>query len=106
PVMITYCTVCRTGRAFTPVVDGKPENFRLMGMDHFNAMFQDASTGSWWRQVNGEAVAGPKTGSKLNEYTTTQMKLGFWLEQYPNSWILQTDSTFDSQYKTMKNYDE
>ncbi|RYG05925.1 MAG: DUF3179 domain-containing protein, partial [Chitinophagaceae bacterium] len=40
PVMITYCTVCRTGRVFDPTVDGKIEKFRLVGMDHFNAMFE------------------------------------------------------------------
>ncbi|MEO6132875.1 MAG: DUF3179 domain-containing (seleno)protein, partial [Saprospiraceae bacterium] len=39
PIMITYCTVCRTGRVFEPVVNGKEEIFRLVGMDHFNAMF-------------------------------------------------------------------
>jgi hypothetical protein len=51
PVMITYCTVCRTGRVYSPVVQGKPETFRLVGMDHFNAMFEDATTNSWWRQA-------------------------------------------------------
>src|SRR5262245_41837364 len=29
PVMVTYCTVCRTGRVFSPFVDGKEETFRL-----------------------------------------------------------------------------
>jgi hypothetical protein len=58
-VMVTYCTVCRTGRAFEPVVNGAREHFRLVGMDHFNAMFEDSATGSWWRQVNGECIAGP-----------------------------------------------
>jgi hypothetical protein len=58
PILITYCTVCRTGRVFEPIVDGKVEEFRLVGMDHFNAMFEDKTSGSWWRQVNGEAVAG------------------------------------------------
>ena len=32
-VMITYCTVCRSGRVFSPVVNGKIETFRLVGMD-------------------------------------------------------------------------
>jgi hypothetical protein len=44
PVMVTYCTVCRTGRVFSPMVNGKPETFRLVGMDHFNAMFEDSTT--------------------------------------------------------------
>jgi hypothetical protein len=48
PVIVTYCTVCRTGRVFEPFVNGKYESFRLVGMDHFNAMFEDATTKSWW----------------------------------------------------------
>src|ERR1700722_16525257 len=44
PVMITYCTVCRTGRVYSPFVNGKRESFTLVGMDHFNAMFEDAAT--------------------------------------------------------------
>ena len=49
------------------MVDGHPEQFRLVGMDHFNAMFEDSSTKSWWRQVNGEAVIGPNKGKQLRE---------------------------------------
>ncbi|MFX5562960.1 DUF3179 domain-containing (seleno)protein, partial [Acinetobacter baumannii] len=44
PIIATYCTVCRTGRIFSSTVDGVPEKFRLVGMDHFNAMFEDART--------------------------------------------------------------
>jgi len=65
-IMVTYCTVCRTGRVFEPLIEGKPEEFRLVGMDHFNAMFEDKSTGSWWRQVSGKAVAGPLKGKVLH----------------------------------------
>src|SRR5690349_5076946 len=41
PLIVTYCNVCRTGRVFEPIVKGKHEKFRLVGMDHFNAMFED-----------------------------------------------------------------
>ncbi len=40
-LIVTYCSVCRTGRVFEPIVKGKHETFRLVGMDHFNAMFED-----------------------------------------------------------------
>lgn len=53
PVFVTYCSVCRTGRVFSPIVHGQVETFRLVGMDHFNAMFEDATTRSWWRQATG-----------------------------------------------------
>ncbi len=81
-VMVTYCTVCRTGRVFSPTVNGKPETFRLVGMDHFNAMFEDATTQSWWRQATGEAVAGPLKGSSLPELPSSQTSLHEWLDLY------------------------
>jgi len=105
PVIITYCTVCRTGRAYSPVVDGKQEDFRLVGMDHFNAMFEDQSTDSWWRQVSGEAIAGPQKGKRLNEIPSKQLTLSAWLRANPNSLILQPDSNFKEQYDGLKGFD-
>jgi hypothetical protein len=106
PVMVTYCTVCRTGRIFSPDVDGKAENFRLVGMDHFNAMFEDESTKSWWRQVSGEAITGPSKGRKLDEIFSEQMSLRSWLEQYPMSEIMQPDSLFQKDYDDLKGFDK
>src|SRR5665213_1716150 len=91
PVMVTYCTVCRTGRAFSPFVNGKMESFRLVGMDHFNAMFEDATTKSWWQQATGKAIAGPLKGTALREIVSKQLTLESWLREYPNSYILQPD---------------
>ena len=105
-IMVTYCTVCRTGRVFSPKVDDKLENFRLVGMDHFNAMFEDSATKSWWRQVNGEAVVGPLKGETLTEIPSEQMRLSAWIDQHPNTWIMQEDSVFKEKYEGMKNYDE
>lgn len=106
PVMVTYCTVCRTGRVFSPVVNGKMEDFRLVGMDHFNAMFEDATTKSWWRQVSGEAIAGPLKGTSLKEFPARQMTLAAWLRQYPSSTVLQPDTAFNEEYKGLANYDK
>ncbi len=106
PVMITYCTVCRTGRAFSPFVNGKMESFRLVGMDHFNAMFEDATTKSWWQQATGIAVAGPLKGKALNELPSKQLTLDVWLRQYPNSLIMQPDTSFNKDYKDLADYDK
>jgi hypothetical protein len=105
PVMVTYCTVCRTGRVFQPMVNGKPETFRLVGMDHFNAMFEDAKTGSWWRQANGEAIAGKLKGDTLPEVFSEQMTLKQWLSLHPNSLVMQPDTTFNERYSKMANYE-
>jgi hypothetical protein len=98
PVLVSYCTVCRTGRVFSPVVAGRVERFRLVGMDRFNAMLEDASTGSWWRQANGEAVAGPRRGTLLGELPSRQVTLGTWLALYPHSRVMQADSAFLDEY--------
>lgn len=105
PVIVTYCTVCRTGRVFEPVVNGKPEKFRLVGMDHFNAMFEDETTKSWWRQVNGEAITGKLKGQQLPEFFSTQTSLAKWLELNPTSLIMQADSTFIKSYDTTLKYE-
>lgn len=106
PVMITYCTVCRTGRVYRPFVDGKPETFRLVGMDHFNAMFEDHTTKSWWYQATGNAVAGPLKGKSLEELQSKQTTLGTWLNQYPNSLIMQPDTIFNKDYQDLAQFDK
>jgi hypothetical protein len=105
-VMITYCTVCRTGRIFSPFVKGKFEKFRLVGMDHFNAMFEDAETKSWWRQATGIAVAGPLKGTALREIRSEQMTLAAWMRKYPNTLIMQPDPLFAKRYKGLEGFDD
>jgi len=105
PVMVTYCTVCRTGRVFEPIVNGHTENFRLVGMDHYNAMFEDHTTKSWWRQATGEAIAGPLAGSTLPEFPAIQSSLEAWLELYPYSLIMQPDSNFREIYDSLSDYE-
>ena len=98
PVLVSYCTVCRTGRVFSPVVAGRPETFRLVGMDHFNAMLEDRTTGSWWRQANGEAITGPRKGETLTELPRQQVTLSQWLALHPASLVMQGDPAFADEY--------
>jgi Protein of unknown function (DUF3179) len=98
PVLVSFCTVCRTGRVFSPVVDGRSETFRLVGMDHFNAMFEDRTTGSWWRQANGEAIIGPSKGKALAEIPSQQVTLAQWLALHPKSLVMQPDTAMRDRY--------
>jgi hypothetical protein len=105
PLMVTYCTVCRTGRVYSPEVNGHFETFRLVGMDHFNAMFEDNGTKSWWRQATGEAVAGPLKGQSLREIPSEQTSLGTWLKWHPQSLVMQRDPAFHEEYDSLDTYD-
>lgn len=105
PIMVSFCTVCRTGRVFSPSIQGRVETFRLVGMDHFNAMFEDKSTRSWWRQATGEAVAGPRRGQTLAELPSLQVTLSQWLALHPTSLIMQADSALRDKYGTSFDYE-
>ena len=106
PIMVTYCTVCRTGRVYSPIVNGKVETFRLVGMDHFNAMFEDATTKSWWRQSNGLCIAGPLRGYQLEEIKSTQLTLSAWERAHNNTLVLQPDEKFKDKFEKMDTYDK
>ncbi len=105
-ILVTYCTVCRSGRVYDPNIDGEKALFTLIGMDTYNALFRDNATGSWWRQVTGECVAGPKQGSTLEEILSEQLTLAAWEQKHPDTKILQPDSAFKNEYKGLKEYDE
>ncbi len=64
-ILVTYCTMCHTGRVYVPIVGGAVERFRLVGASYFNAVFEDVTTGSWWYQATGECVIGPRKGMEL-----------------------------------------
>ena len=98
PVLVSYCTVCRTGRVFRPTVNGTAETFRLVGMDHFNAMFEDRTTRSWWRQANGQAIIGPRKGVAMPELPSVQVALKQWIRLHPTTLVMQGDTAFASEY--------
>lgn len=106
PIMVTYCNVCRTGRVFEPVVDGKFENFRLVGMDHFNAMFEDESTGSWWRQATGEAITGDLKGKSLPEVESSQYTLSKFFSLHPFGKVMMAEVKSKDIYDTLGRFEK
>jgi hypothetical protein len=75
-------------------------------MDHFNAMFEDATTKSWWRQSNGECIAGPLKGYGIAEIHSEQLTLAAWSRKYPATKVLQADNVFKAQFAKMDSYDK
>ncbi len=105
PIMVTYCILCRTGRVYEPIVNDKPEKFKLVGIDQYNAVLQDITTESWWQQATGQAIKGSLKGSTLPELGSYQMQLKKWLQLYPGSLIMQPDKKFLAEYKSLSNYE-
>ncbi len=106
PVLITYCTICRSARVYSLLVNGKPDKFELVGLNRFNAVLKDSATKSWWQQATGVAIAGPMKGKSLNELSFQQASLSSWLRKYPGSKILQPDPRYAQQYALLESYDK
>lgn len=102
--LVTYCSVCRSGRVFSPVLNGEYLHFRLVGMRQFNALFEDERTKSWWHQASGEVVAGSRKGEALEEILSEQMTLKEWMKKYPETLILQEDPAFAATYRNYYAY--
>lgn len=105
-LLITYCSVCRTGRVYEPIINGVFAKFRLVGMDHFNAMFEDEFTKSWWRQATGEAITGILKGKILPEVESKQMTINKWFELHPSGKVMQADESFLPIYDTLAKFEQ
>ncbi|QHS56828.1 DUF3179 domain-containing protein [Mucilaginibacter sp. 14171R-50] len=105
PVLVTYCTMCRSGRVYNPVINGKRQTFRLVGARHYNAVIEDDATKTWWYQANGKAAVGRLKGSRLQELPYEQSTLAAWINKHPGSLILQPDHHYTDGYNELKNYD-
>lgn len=106
PFIVTYCNVCRTGRVYEPIIKGHPEKFRLVGMDHYNAMFEDITTGSWWRQATGQAVTGPLKGESLPEVNVEQLTVKKLFELHPNALVMQADAGSITKYDSLRKFEQ
>ncbi|CAN5916173.1 hypothetical protein BH11BAC7_BH11BAC7_10590 [soil metagenome] len=105
-IMVTYCSVCRSGIVFEPLVEGKQEKFRLVGMTHYNAMFEDHTTKSWWSQADGICIAGPLKGQMLPDFPSRQMTIKKFTELYPNALIMQADPLYLAEYDTERVFEQ
>ncbi len=97
-IIVTYCGLCRTGRVYEPYVNNEYETFRLVGINHNNAMFEDKRTKSWWSQETGVCIAGELKGKRLKEVDCNNMILQKWMELYPETGIMQPDPLFIRRY--------
>ena len=97
-IIATYCGLCRTGRFYLPYINGIYTTFRLVGINHNNALLEDDLTKSWWSQESGTCIAGKLKGKVLEEITVQNMTLQKWVELYPNTEIMQPDPSYAHRY--------
>jgi len=99
-IAITFCPLCFTGTAFERVVDSEPAEFGVSGyLLNSNLVMYDRNTDSLWQQLTGEAITGPKIGSKLKKITVSTMLWEDWVNTHPDTEVLSTQTGFDRDYE-------
>ena len=90
PVALAYCTLCRSAMLFDRRVDGQILEFQTSGLLlDSNKVMIDRQTGSLWRQLTGEAFAGPLTGSRLQSLAVETTTWADWTAAQPTTDILE-----------------
>lgn len=97
PLAVTYCPLCRTGVVYDRRVSGETLAFGVSGMLwQSNLLMYDRQTSesneSLWSQVLGEAVLGPRTGTKLAIIRSDTVRYGDWKKSNPNTEVLSRDT--------------
>lgn len=105
-IMVTYCGICQSGRIYEPVVDGVDTRFRLVGIQHGNAVFEDLPTKSWWSQETGICIAGKQKGKSLKEVKSQTMTLQKWSELHPTSLMMEPDPIHYTHYNDFELYND
>ncbi len=74
------------------LADGKVLDFGVSGALYRDALvFYDRETGSYWSQINGEALRGPMTGKRLSEVPSVVTTWADWRKMHPSTLVLVAD---------------
>jgi hypothetical protein len=66
PWMVSFCSVCNGGGAFSPVVDGRTLTFSERGFYDAMILLYDDQTGSYWDHLRGWCLHGTLRGQQLS----------------------------------------
>ncbi len=99
-VVVTYCPLCGTGMVFNPKVEDKILTFGVSGLLYQSDMLlYDHQTESLWSQIKSQAVTGDLIGTMLQLLPSVQTTWKEWLEKYPETRVLSTNTGYTRNYE-------
>jgi hypothetical protein len=85
PVLVVFITPESTAVALSRRIEGKTLHFTGLSQAEGEWVIDDKSTGSTWRALTGEAIAGPLKGSRLTPLPGHLVFWFAWKAFYPNT---------------------
>jgi hypothetical protein len=101
PVVVTFCPLCNTAVAFSPIVNGEALRFGVSGLLRFSDLVMwDSATDSLWQQITGEAIVGRLAGTQLELLPSAIVSWGDFQSSFPNGVVLSRQTDHMRNYGT------
>jgi hypothetical protein len=89
PVAITYCPLCNSAVSYERRIDGHLTTFGTSGFLFNSALVMyDRATESLWTHFDGTAVAGVRTGTRLEPISSPLLAWADFKNAYPDGLVL------------------
>ena len=99
PILITYCPLCGSGIAYERQINGQEVEFGTSGkLYNSNLVMYDRKTDSYWSQIDGLAIVGELTGTKLTPVSIDTVVWRDWKNEHPDSEVLSQETGFSRAY--------
>lgn len=99
PMLITYCPLCGSGIAYERQINGEEVEFGTSGkLYNSNLVMYDRKTDSYWSQIDGLAIVGELTGTKLTPVSIDTVVWRDWKTGHPDSEVLSQETGFSRSY--------
>ncbi len=99
PVVVTYCPLTASGIVYKRSLRGKELTLGVSGqLYQSNLLFYDRQTESLWSQIQGQALTGAMTGSRLVPLLSTVTTWKAWRGAHPNTLVLSNETGYPRDY--------
>lgn len=94
PIMVTWCPLCYTAIVFSRTVDDfdAPLTFGVSGkLLHNTLIMYDRESESYWSQLYGAAIEGPRAGVTLSYFPSVHTDWETWRADHTESLVLDVE---------------
>lgn len=103
---VVYCPLCDSSSVFDRRVDGEVLEFGVSGLLYRSNVLMYDRQETWaeeslWSQMMGEAVAGPKVGTRLANLPFEVVTWAAWQEAHGDAKVLDIETGYDRDYSRL-----
>jgi hypothetical protein len=100
-ISITYCPLTGTSSVINREIDGSVTTFGVSGLLYnSNLIMYDRESCSYWGQMLGKCISGPKISRKIKSYPFLEINFKAFKKMFPDALVLDRNTSFNRNYFT------